>query len=260
MITNYKQFIEQNIELIEIDSWEEIYKKASKNLKPIDVGNFTSCLLEADIHPEKYLTKLPDYFLYGSKIDNFKIPSHITEIGSYAFCDCGNFTRTDITDIETWCNISFNNTYANPLKYAHNLYLNGNLVTNLILPNSVTSINDHVFEECLSLEHITIPDNVTSIGYSAFCNCMNLTSMILPNMIASIGKYAFYGCEKLNNITLPNSIRTIEYCAFSECHNLTNIYYNGTREEWKRIYTKNAFKHIYYTIDCIDGKITNKRR
>ena len=52
---------------------------------------------------------------------------------------------------------------SNPLYYAHNLYLNNQLVTNLVIPESVTSIGAYVFTGCSGLTSVTIGNNVTSI-------------------------------------------------------------------------------------------------
>ena len=55
------------------------------------------------------------------------------------------------------------NVGTNPLFYAHHLFLNGEEVKDVIIPNNITSINDGVFDGCSELSSVVIPDEVTSI-------------------------------------------------------------------------------------------------
>ena len=80
-----------------------------------------------------------------SSLTSITIPDSVTSIGSSAFYYCSSLEAVYITDIEAWCNISFSSYYSNPLCHADNLYLNGELVTELEIPESVTSIGDYAF-------------------------------------------------------------------------------------------------------------------
>ena len=84
-----------------------------------------------------------------------------------AFSGCSGLASVYITDIEKWCKISFKNDVSNPLYYAHNLYLNNKLVTDFVIPDSITSIGAYAFIGCSGFTSVTIPDGVTSIGASA---------------------------------------------------------------------------------------------
>ena len=88
---------------------------------------------------------------------------------------------------------------------------------------SVTSIGEHAFRSCPSLESITIPNSVTSIGEHAFHSCPSLDSITIPNSVTSIGDYAFYNCDSLTSIAIGNSVKSIGNCAFSGCSSLTSI-------------------------------------
>ena len=85
----------------------------------------------------------------------------------------------------------------------HILDENGNEVTNLVVPDGVTSIGKYAFENCSALTSIVIPDGVTSIGEGVFYNCIALTSISIPDSVTSIGVGAFQGCSSLESITLP---------------------------------------------------------
>ncbi len=110
-----------------------------------------------------------------SSLTSIDIPSCVTSIGYYAFSGCSRLTGVYITDIASWCAIEFGNSSANPLYYAENLYLNNELVTDLIIPSSVTSIGFSAFYNCSRLTSIEIPSSVTSIGALAFSYCSSLT-------------------------------------------------------------------------------------
>ena len=155
---------------------------------------------------------------YG--LTSVTIPNSITFIGTAAFQECYNMSSVHISNLAAWCKISFD---SNPLSYAHHLYLNGEEVKELVIPNSITSIGNSTFSGCTGLTSIEIPNSVTSIGNSAFSYCSSLTSIEIPNSVTSIGNYAFYSCSGLTSIEIPNSVTSIGESAFSRCRGLTSI-------------------------------------
>ena len=174
-----------------------------------------------------------DAFSYCSGLTSITIPNSVTSIGSSAFSGCIGLTSVYYTgDIAQWCGISFSDNSSNPLSYGHNLYINNELVTNLIIPNSVTSIGSYVFSGCSGLTSVEIPGSVTSIGSGAFSGCSGLTSITIPNNVISIGRDAFMGCSGLTSITIPNSVTSIGSDAFYGCSGLTSVYYTGDIAQW----------------------------
>ena len=143
---------------------------------------------------------------YNKKaLTSVTIGERVTSIGEIAFYNCSSLTAVHIKDIASWCNINFSDYIANPLYYAKNLYLNGELVTELTIPNTVTAIKRYAFFGCSSLTSITIPENVTSIGNYAFYNCSSLTSITLSEGVTSIGDDSFSGCSNVENLVVKGS-------------------------------------------------------
>lgn len=181
-----------------------------------------------------------------SSLESISIPAGVTTIGSSAFKDCTSLSKVDITDIVKWCNISFGNEYANPLYYAENLYLNGELVTSLkitegvesILPcafyncknlktvelsECVKSISAGAFKNCSTLESVTMTDNVVTLDSSAFSNCSSLKNIVLSQGITEIGTSCFAMCTSLQSITFGNKLTEIGIWAFDGCKSLSSV-------------------------------------
>ena len=96
-------------------------------------------------------------------------------------------------------------------------------LTSVTIPNSVTNIWGNAFNGCSNLTSVTIQDGVANIWYGAFADCNSLTRVTIPNSVTSIGGYAFKNCFKLTSVTIPNSVKSIGSSAFNGCSNLINI-------------------------------------
>ena len=96
-------------------------------------------------------------------------------------------------------------------------------LTEIYLPNSVTSIGKWAFSDSHSLMTVTLPENLSSIGQMAFGYCYRMTSITLPDGLTSIGWGAFQNCSKLTSISIPESVTSIDDVAFSHCDALTSF-------------------------------------
>jgi hypothetical protein len=133
---------------------------------------------------------------------------------------------------------------------------NTNAQISLDLSNTtgLQEIDNEAFSGCYNLTNIILPNSITTIGSNTFNNCNSLTSIIIPNSVTSIGDSTFSDCSSLKSITIPNSVTSIGDYAFNECNKLTNVNYTGTEEQWNQInigdsneYLTNATINYEYT-------------
>jgi len=136
------------------------------------------------------------------------IPPSVAYVDYWAFEKCSSLTAVHISDLAAWCGIEFKDEglshSSNPLLYAHHLYLNGNEVTDLVIPEGVTSIGNFAFDNCSALTNVTIPDGVTSICTCAFRKCSSLTSITIPSSVATVESHAFLWCFNLNAVHISD--------------------------------------------------------
>ncbi len=96
-------------------------------------------------------------------------------------------------------------------------------VTDVTIPDTVTSIGEEAFENCSGLVNVTIPDSVTSIGEEAFENCSGLVNVTIPDSVTGIGQYAFENCTSLKTITIPDTVTSLQQGTFQNCTSLKSI-------------------------------------
>ena len=134
-------------------------------------------------------------------LTSISIPRSITSIGEEAFYNCSDLTAVHIDNLDCWVNISFHGSYTNPLTYAHNLYLDNMLVTDVSFPDGIAMVGNYTFAGATCIKTVSLPDSVASIADYAFGGCSGLTSITMP-VSASIGGYAFSGCTNITVVTL----------------------------------------------------------
>ena len=205
---------------------------------------------------------------FRGPVDPAKTPApydiHIpSELGGYPVTGLGTYSFSGYLD-------------ASP--YLHNSYQIGRNIRSVDIPQGVTSIGNHAFEECFALEEVTIPQSVTSIGLIAFGGCCKLTTLSLGENVETIGGGAFFRCSSLSNITIPKKVKVIEsgysgtpsfYRTFAYCSSLKYIilpaelttfearlddcpacviYYNNDED-----HAKDLLKNNYYLRDAVQN-------
>ncbi len=127
--------------------------------------------------PDSVLKIGESAFMDLKALGSVVIGDGVEVIGKDAFRGCEGLRAVFIYDVNFWCGIKFENLFSNPLGYAHNLYVNSNLVSDISIISPVTSISDFAFFNCYSIKDVTIHSLVTKIGQSAFFGCKNLKNV-----------------------------------------------------------------------------------
>ena len=130
----------------------------------------------------------------------------------------------------------------------NSVFSNCALLTQIELPNTVTTIGDNVFAGCVSLSRAILSSGIERIGVAEFMGCNALTSIVIPLSVASIGVSAFKDCTSLSSIVFPTNITSIEDAAFNGCA-LSSVYFlcpYSTTIFGNGVFDNGAVANVYY--------------
>lgn len=166
-----------------------------------------------------------DAFRYCQELTSISILSSIIRIGNYIISNNDKLTSLILTadSIEEYCKSGINEQLKKSSTMSRILKIKDEEVTEVVIPDTVTSILPYAFAYIPSITSVKIPNSVTSIGGGAFYNSSSLTSITIPNSVTSIGRSAFGSCSGLTSITIPNSVTSIGSSAFRDCIGLSSI-------------------------------------
>ena len=186
------------------------------------------------------VTTIGESAFYSNKtITSITVPPTITRMEKDAFgTSMPSKTVVHISDLASWCAIDFENAGANPLYNMIPLYLNGEMVTDLVIPKGINKINRFAFIRCKSITSLTIEADVPAIESEAFRQCTGLTRADIMGNVVTIDSSAFQLCSKLESISLPASVDTLGPSVFASCTSLTSF----DCPPQVRTITRNAFR------------------
>lgn len=167
---NYIELRDNLIIPSSIDKIKEYTFSNFKNIKTVTMGEFDGII-------ESYA------FYNCSSLTTINLSNSLDEIEMHAFEECVALNKINISNLELWFDIPFTCSIDgsnNPLMYAHNLYLNDVLLTEITIPESVTTINPNIFYGSESIIKIIVPNTVNRISKGAFSGLLNLESITLP--------------------------------------------------------------------------------
>lgn len=177
------------------------YKSKTLTVTSIGHSAFKNCYNLTSVEIPNSVTHIASWaFYYCHSLTSIEMPCSVTSVGSLAFERCSKLEEVHISNLTAWCNIEFDGNESNPLHTAKNLYMNGELITELV-----------------------IPDNVVRIKDCTFCGC-NITSLEIHNRVSEIGYNAFNSCSALTSVTIPNNVKYIRDGVFNACTALKNLY------------------------------------
>lgn len=229
-------------------------------------GTFRDCSGLTEVVLPNTLTSIGVNVLRGcSNLTKCDIPSSVTTIDNYAFyddqllegeIDLPNLTTlrasvfyncrslTKVKSLGSITTIQSDNSYGE--------FRNCTGLTEVVLPNTLTSIGNNAFHSCTGLVTCSLPQSLTSIGNASFYNCTSLTGELnLPNLtslgiqvfvktaitkIKSLGNITtipgtsyptdggtFHDCKSLTEATLPSTLTSIGTNTFRGCSNLETL-------------------------------------
>ncbi len=169
-----------NMEDFEHDPWWNTAPWRSYSVRHVAIENGVTSVGSAAFSCCKNLTDI-------------KLPASITQIGQYAFFDCG--------------------------------------ITSITIPNSVTQIGEHAFESCKTLGEVSLPARLKQIKYQTFAECESLTSLQIPDGVLYIEANAFM-LSGLKNVDIPASTIRIDNESFSKARKLTEITVDTNNQQY----------------------------
>lgn len=181
---------------------------------------FAGCSSLTDFTIPDGVKEIGEASFYVSGITSISIPNSVITIEEEAFRDCYQLNSIYINDLEAWCKISFKGSSFTNAPFV------GTLASNYT--------DYHLFLNGEEIKDLVIPNSITSIGSNTFYGCIGLTSVIIPEGITSIGSSAFWGCNNLKSITIPKTVSSIDSDAFRFCNNLTGVHISDL-EAWCQI-------------------------
>jgi hypothetical protein len=123
-------------------------------------------------------------FMNCTALKEVTIGDNVISIDDYSFNGCTALSSVYVSDISVWLGIDFNGAYANPAYFAHNLFVDGELLTNLSIPEGVRTVGADAFNSCSALVSVSIPVSVYRIFENAFLSCNALSRVEYGGTVA----------------------------------------------------------------------------
>ena len=238
------------------------------------IGNYAfhnSGLKSVDLSLCSCITSIsPSVFANNKQLTNVVLPANLSSIGygafdgdeslsvvtfttttdhltvsNNAFRGCTSLQKVLIADLKSWAQTNFMNPSANPLSMAHHLYLNGNELTKVELPQGTTIINNNALYGFNSMTSLVIPSSVTQVGDNIFYGCTLLWDVYCKGSVPPV----YVGTADASQMNEFFRIATLHIPAGSK-----KAYTNEEKKFWSR------FTHIDEVTVPVTSISLNKSR
>ena len=245
-------------------SWQELKDEGILNVFGTYVLDYDR--LQGDLVLPREMDSVPWDAFKNSKITSIVFPEVTSEIGTDVVSGCTNLSEiilwptakigyaSNLSSFKTirfmgtmkeWCNIE----RGEWLSTCDEIYINGELITDIKFDSSVTNIKSNAFYGYRGLKSVEIPEHVI-VGRSVFRNssvesviinaelnnecifydCKNLKNVTINK--SSTEQLVFASCTAIENLYVGKDVRQFGYWAFFNDWQATNVYFNGTVEDW----------------------------
>lgn len=155
-------------------------------------------------------------------LEELTIPPSVSLIRDLAFAGCTNLKK--INGLQLWTckgarifndcpELSFDFSTASGdfgLAFQDNKH-----ITNVALPEGVTSIAEKAFAGCTSLKSLKLPSTLTKVGTQAFLGCISLESVEGLDMSIDLGVELFAYCSNLASLDFSSARGKLPERAFA---------------------------------------------
>ena len=204
----------------------------------IDDTTFELCTLK-EVHLPDGITRIgKEAFRACRKLKSINLPDSITLLDWGAFSECGEITEIHVPKNVKKIDVNaFNKLYK---------------LKSVTLPEGLEELSG--FSNCTGLTEIIIPESVTTIVEYAFFNCTGLTSIVIPDAVTSINDNAFAGCTALHDITIGDNVARVGSEVF------TNTAFFNDPDNWHddALYLKNNLIRVSSDVEYVKQVIDEK--
>lgn len=193
------------------DYASDIEKLAVENgVKNIADNAFANCKNLAEAEIGDTVEAIGESSFSGcSSLEEFVVPEGLKAFGVNAFDGCDSLGKVVFEGTMTeWCALDFGNEFANPAYFADELYIDGNLVEDAVIPDTVSAVCNYAFAGYEGLVSASLPEGLRSIGDGAFLGT-EIENITVPNRTGKIGGRAFENCSSLEYAHIPASVTEI---------------------------------------------------